>query len=539
MIPKKTIQTFLTRPRDDLRRYKTFSEQQLDEMAAELPVAPPLWDRLRLPQKACFLLGVKYRRLGLWLDTGIGKTVLSIALARYFRRAKIAKRFLVLVPNKVNREEWVREIEKHSPGTSHVVLTGSSTNKWLQLEENLNTTLAIATYAAVVRMVSDLEEDKKRNKDRLQIIPKKMKALIRRFDGLIYDESTAAASPKRSVMQRRVCRQLASHLPILFELSGTPFGNDPTPLWGQMYMIDGGESLGRTLGLFRAAFFTEKAGYFGGIKYKFRADMKPELSRLLAHRSIRYKADAASLPRKVFIVKEIKLPQDAVAYYNEAKNQLIHAHGNYQEMKNSFVRMRQISSGFLGYTDDETGTRAQIEFKPNGKLELLMSLIESVIDEHKVVVFNEYTFSGSVIGRELERQKIGYARVFGKSKDPGAELRRFVGDDNCRVFIVQNEMTYGLNLQCARYGVFYESPVRPILRTQAERRVERQGSQHESVFIYDLVVRGTVDADILEALAAGRDLFETVMDQKQKGSQSAPLARSTLSGVRSSAKRSI
>jgi SNF2 family DNA or RNA helicase len=296
------------------------------------------------------------------------------------------------------------------------------------------------------------------------------------------------------------------------ELTGTPFGRDPTALWSQMFLIDDGWCLGESLGLFRAAFFTAKKNFWGGNDYTFRKSRAQLLNKFIAHRSIRYEADESTLPRLVPIIKEVSLPGDARAYYDKAKATIIASHGNFNEMKNAFVRMRQISSGFVGYHDDESGDRAQFEFADNPKLDLLVSLLHEIRPDRKVLVFHDFVHSGKVIARELTDEGISHVRLNSKDKDPAAVLERFKTDPDCRVFVLGTAGAYGLNLQVAQYGIFYESPVSVILRKQMVRRFERQGSEHKTVFLYDLVVRSTVDSLILAYHRQGADLFKAIIN---------------------------
>lgn len=511
MLPKRAVKAFLNRPRDDCRSYKKLSSQELERRKLALPVVPPIWKKLRRPQRVCFLIGAEYKRFAFWLDLGVGKTMLSIALARYFKKANVAKHFLVLVPNNINRFEWLDEVKKHSPGTVSQILVGSSQSKWNTLNTG-DALFTIGTYAGIVRMVSKIVVTKK-GKHRLKLDRKLIKTMTNQFDGVILDESTSVG--KKSSLQFRACRFIAKNAEVIIALSGMPFGRDPTPLWSQMYLIDKGASLGESLGLFRSAFFTTSENHWGGQEHTFSSKKKGLLHRFLAHRSIRYEANQADLPKVTSIVKEIRLARDAQESYNQARENIIAAHGNYQEMKNAFLRMRQISSGFLGYYDDEKGAKAQYTFAQNPKLEMLLSILQSV--GHKAVVFHEYIYSGAVISRELTRLGIKHARIWGGTKDAKAELTQFKNDPDCVVFLVNNSAgSYGLNLQVARYVIYYESPVSPMIRKQTERRVERQGSEHDVVFRYDLIVKGTVDQQILDYHREGKSLFDAIINGEAK-----------------------
>jgi hypothetical protein len=273
--------------------------------------------------------------------------------------------------------------------------------------------------------------------------------------------------------------------------------------------------LGETLGLFRASFFSEKMNGFGGLEYTFRPSMAPDLNRILANRSIRIEANAADLPAVSDIRKHASLPTDAKTYYEQALA-VVRARTSVREMMNAMVRMRQISSGFVGYRDDESGERAQFEFPENPKLELLLSIIDSIDEEHKGVVFYDYTWGALQIAKQLQARDIGYVHLWGGNPEPGQALRIFDSEPKVRWLLLQNKYGAGLNLQIARYGLFWESPLSSIIRKQCRRRVERQESPHEHVFLYDLLVHGTFDERLLDATLAGIDLAKRIVDGKEQ-----------------------
>lgn len=514
MIPSIAIKQFLRRERDDCRYYKSLTSEQLEEMIRELPIRPPVWSKLRLHQKQGLLMGIDLRTGGFHMDTGMGKSLLSMALTLYFKRLGLLKQVLILVPNRTNRDEWGLEIEKHVPNETYLIPKGTSAQKLEQILAS-DATFILETYMGLVRMVSTLVAKKKRGKltgkEHLKLSPTKIKHLVRKLGGAFADESSLLGN--KFSLFTRVARQLAKHGKIFFELTGTPFGRDPTMLWSQMFLLDGGWSLGETLGLFRAAFFTAKENYWGGTDYKFDPTKEKQLHRFLAHRTVRYEADKSDLPRMVPIVKQFRLPQDAQAYFDRAKETMLAAHGRFKEQKNAFLRMRQISSGFLGYKDDELGVRASLEFSPNPKLDLCTSLLSEITPNHKVVVFCDFVYSSDLLVRELKRLHIGHVRLYGKTKDTSAVRRAFDRDDKVRVFVVTSAAGWaGLNLQIAKYLIYFESPVSPIVRKQTQRRVERQESEHDTVFVYDLVGLGTYDQRILDFHAEGRDLFAAIVD---------------------------
>jgi SNF2 family DNA or RNA helicase len=523
VIRKAAIRAFLARPRRDYRPWKNYSEEKLLAIRERLPVRPPVWNVLRIHQKVCLLIGALERHFGFFLDTGMGKSFLTVALLRYFKKAYPNKRqrFLVLVPAKINKDGWELEVAKHAAGrVSLLMLAGSSENKWKQLLAS-DADIVVETYGGMMRMVSKLHArtgKKKGSKQRFKWNEALINKFAAQFDGLICDESIRVMN-KDSLLSR-CCYQIRKRMEYCFELNATPFGKDPEPIWGQLYLMDKGATLGETLGLFRAAFYTSKEDTFGRTEWTFNKKMERTLHDFLAARTISYEADESDLPAVSPMVIKVEMPEDAEAYADRARQSIIASHGNYQESKNAFMRMRQISSGWMGFKDDESGDRAQVNFKPNYKLEYLLDFIFSINPKYKWIVFHEFNYSGALISKALHAEGMPHAWVYGKTKDPGAELRRFVGTSaaECPGLLLSNALGSGHNLQIAKYGIFFEAPVSPIVRYQCRKRYERQESPHKTVFRVDLVMPGTYDESILKFHKQGQDLFDAIVRGKFKRS---------------------
>lgn len=505
----------MNRSRRDLSNYARLTERALDiRMSEDLPADPPMWDQLRKRQKAMVLLGALYRYFAFFADTGVGKTFASIVLMLYFQRRKVAQKFLVLVPNVANKTEWAIEgFDKHAPDFHYCVLSGSTEEKWKQLEES-GADCFIETYTGLMYLLCTKQKDKRQGKSKkIRMTPnaariKKMQKLI---DGVICDESTFLKDADS--LYYRLCKRLRNTAKVFFLLTGTPFGRNPMDLWSQMYLVDLGYTLGETFGLFRQAFFDSVDEYWGGRKWTFSKGMEPTLNRFLADSAITIEADPDDLPFLVPVKKYCELPKDAVLAYEEAKEQMKASGGDYMEMKNAFMRSRQISSGFVGFWDDDAGKRAEHEFAENPKLDRLEWYITDTIRRrYKFIVFHEFHHSGEVICKMLKRLKIGHRLLNGNSKDPDEIKRAFKYDDSVEALVLNNNAGgFGLNLQNARYGLYYEAPVSAIVRKQTQRRFERQYSLFKNVFLVDFITRGTSDETILSYHAEGRALWKSIL----------------------------
>jgi SNF2 family DNA or RNA helicase len=153
--------------------------------------------------------------------------------------------------------------------------------------------------------------------------------------------------------------------------------------------------------------------------------------------------------------------------------------------------------------------------KQNPKLEALIELLRELDPTRKVLVFNEYIKTGEIICARLKKEKVPHLRLYGATKKKQDVIDRFRGGKH-RVLVINSQSgAFGLNLQVASVVVFYESPVDPVVRRQAEKRSHRSG-QTRKVLIYDLIVKGSVDEKIVECIKRGENLFKSVVEGKGK-----------------------
>jgi hypothetical protein len=514
MIPKAAVTQYIKAPKADHRWVKRLTHKELDKALRELDPAPKLCPELRLHQKACFLLGVAFPRFAFWLDMGTGKTLLSLELLRYWRQCGALRRALVFITSDKALSAWQRQMERWGIAIPSLNITeGSSKEKWQALKR-FRQGLIYITYPGAVAMVCKRRKGKRGG---LVLDKDKVRKLAEGVDALVLDESTRAGGAS---LTNLLCESIAhgAGLNICYGLAGRPFGRDPTLLFRQQRIIDGGESFGTTLGMFREAFFTAEDNPWAKSRYakNFTFDKRKhkKLARLMRHRSISYTADECiELPKVIPIQEYVTMSAEVRDFYTRAIKQLIAAKGNFREVKNVFTRMRQMSSGFVGFKDDETGEKAEVEFSVNPKRERQLELIEDLPFKRKAVIFYEFTLSGRRLVEELKRMGLKPIWLWSGTKDSTRTFDRFLSTDACTVAVLNNKVgAYSLDgmQEVANYTFFYESPVSVIDREQAERRLERDG-QRRKVFRYDMLMRKTADEKILAFHKEGLDLMKAIL----------------------------
>lgn len=461
-------------------------------------------------QLQCFALGVELPQFLFFLDMGGGKTALTLALYRWHRKHSRVRRMLVVMYKEVNVQSWLDEIALHAPELRVRTLLGSTKERRAEVTQDAD--IYLTNYSGLQLLMTDLLPTNRGKKRKRQVDPRLAERFAKRFEMVVLDESQCIGNSQSLVY--RLCRHFTHHVPYRYALTGTPFGRDPTMLWSQFHVIDDGETLGKTLGLFRAAFFNAKEGFWGGLKYEFDERMDAELHRVIKHRSIYYRdtecSDLPPAPKPIVVRCPFSL--EAKEQYRAVQRRIKELQGSKEEIENSFTRMRMCTSGFLSVREEDSRNRLTLHFEENPKLEALETLVHGVPADTKCLIYHDFVLTGKLIGRMLERNKLQYATLSGATKDPAGEMRRFLHDKKVR-FLVANNVSgsTGINPQhVASYAIFYEAPVSPIHRKQAIKRLHRQG-QKKRVHIYDLVVPGSVDEQVLEYLAQGKNLFNSIV----------------------------
>jgi hypothetical protein len=150
---------------------------------------------------------------------------------------------------------------------------------------------------------------------------------------------------------------------------------------------------------------------------------------------------------------------------------------------------------------------------PSAKLEMLLPQLEQIMEEeHKVLVFSQFTSFLAILREELDKQKIFYSYLDGQTRDREAVVERFQKDPDCKLFLISLKAGgLGLNLTAAEYVYLLDPWWNPAVETQAIDRTHRIG-QTRRVFAYRIISRDTVEEKVLELQQTKRDLAEAIIN---------------------------
>ena len=186
-------------------------------------------------QQYCAARIVADAAVGLFLDMGLGKTVITLDAINTLRYDRWAvQRVLIIAPKKVAEGTWTKEAQKWEH-LRHLRISAVLGSQQKRLR-------ALATPADIYVI----------NRDNVAWLVDYFKNAWP-FDMVVLDESS---SFKNSQSKRfKALKLVRSRINRLVELTGTPASNGLIDLWAQIYLLDGGARLGRTLGQYRERFF--------------------------------------------------------------------------------------------------------------------------------------------------------------------------------------------------------------------------------------------------------------------------------------------
>src|ERR1035437_4528887 len=192
MIPSSVVNDYLTRQLDSHLWVKHLTAEQLDAALAQLQPPPKLNPRLRIHQKACFLIGVAQAKFCFFLDMGVGKSLLTLELLRYWFQVGQIKRALIFVTSDKAFPTWEKQLIEFDIKLPITALAGSSEQKWQQLEE-FGDGLVLIPYPGALAMVCTKVKAKKGKKNKFKLDPKKVARLAQWAQAVVMDESTKCA----------------------------------------------------------------------------------------------------------------------------------------------------------------------------------------------------------------------------------------------------------------------------------------------------------------------------------------------------------
>ena len=423
----------------------------------------------------------------LFLDMGLGKTVCTLtAIKELIDDFEVAK-VLIIATKRVALSTWTDEAAKwehlHGLRLSRVLGTERERRAALQVDADIY----VINRENVVWLTDFLGSDWP-------------------FDMMVIDELSSFKSS--SAKRFRALRRFRPRVRRVVGLTGTPASNGYMDLWAEMYLIDKGERLGKTITGYRSQYFRpgRQNGY---VVYDWKllpgADkvIQSRISDICLSMSAE---DYLELPELLVNDVRVPLPEKAMkAYKKMERDKVLEILDSEVSAFQAATLMGKLLQMANGAVYDDNGDVTELH---KAKLDALGELLESAQGQ-PVLCFYSY-----------KHDKARIEKAFKEYEPRSLESEKDIKDWNegrIRLLLAHPASAgHGLNLQTGGHIlVWFGLPWSLELYQQANARLHRQG-QTQRVIVHRILAEGTAD-DIVREKLERKGLTQDELLEKLKG----------------------
>lgn len=417
----------------------------------------------------------------LFLDMGLGKTVVTLTAIKHLMEEGKIKHVLVVAPKLVAENTWNAEIEKweHTKNISYSIIAGT--------EAQRETAVKVEAQIYII------------GRDNFRWLVEKF--VVPFYDMIVLDELTSFKN--RKSFRWHAMKKVRPFMKRVVGLTGTPIPNGLKDLWGQMYCLDQGARLERTQTRFYNLYFNIYVRNYAMLKCELKPGAEEQIREKIKDITLSMQAkDYLELPKLIVRDVRVKLTDGEMKEYKkfERENVLKFATDDKNIIAiNAAALCSKLSQYANGFVYDENHFAHYVN---NCKIEALKELVEQA-QENNVLIFYQFQEDADKIIKEIPESR--KYRI-------GNDLKDW-NDGKIHVLLAHPaNLSYGLNLQ---YGgniiIWFGTGWNSELYSQACARLYRQG-QTKPVYIYRVVCSETVDERQLEAVEHKLSEQDVLMD---------------------------
>lgn len=419
-------------------------------------------------QEYCIGRIVNDAAVGLFVEMGMGKSVITLTAISELRYSRWAiKKALVIAPKKVSEATWSVEARKWDHLRHlRVQVVGGSRQKRIR---------ALATPADVYVISRDNTE---------WLVDYLGHSWD--FDTVVLDESS---SFKNSQSKRfKALKLVRNRIARMVLLTGTPSAQSLMDLWAQIYLLDGGKRLGRTITTYREIYFNRGRD---GFSYKARQGAAEQIRNAISDICVSLRAeDYLQMPDLVVDDVPVVLDSRALAAYRTLERTYlldvpdgeIHAAG----AAVLTGKLLQLCNGAV-YDDNKT-----VHEIHNAKIDAFLEVLEQLRGK-SVLVFYAFQHDRDRLLAAIKGYRV---RVYQSSADADEW-----NAGNVDVLLAHPaSCAYGINLQQGGHHIVWFGLTHSAEQyLQGNARLHRQG-QGAPVVVHRLLVQDGMDEDVAAAL---------------------------------------
>lgn len=429
-------------------------------------------------QKVCVEHIISHPFCGVFLDMGLGKTISTLTAIEELKYDYCEiDTVLIIAPKRVAETVWEEEAKKwdHTKHLTFSKIIGTERQR-----------LAALKVKADVHIIS---------RDNIAWLCSLYAAKLP-YDMLVIDElSSFKAHQTQRFKSLRLARPWFKRV---VGLTGTPAPNGLINLWSQMYLIDRGERLEKTITAYRSRYFRPGAsnGYVV-YSYKLLSDSERLIQERIKDICISMRAeDYLEMPERIDNFVRVTMPDKLMDAYKKFEQENVITLAN--EIEEGTTTVNAVNAAALSNKLLQFANGAMYDENKNVvpihdlKLEALKEIIEAA-DGKPVLVAWTYQF---------DRDRIkNYFRSMAPRELKTAEDINDWNAGKVRLMLAHPASAgHGINLQAGgNIIVWYGLTWSLELYQQFNARLYRQGQKQRTI-IHHIVNTGTHDEDVVRAL---------------------------------------
>lgn len=428
------------------------------------------------------------RRCHLWMEMGLGKTVVVLRAIYLWKELEHINRVLVVATDQGFKTTWPNEIEKwdFTEDFTYTVLTGTPKQRVRLLEED--TTIHLISYTTFIWLL-------KHYKNKWP------------YDVVICDEASHIKNQRSE--RFKYARKIIKHTKYWVNMTGTPATNGLMNLWAPTYLLDRGERLCTSHGRFQTK-FCKPLYRITPHHFKWGPTPAGAVAIREAVDDISYSVlekDHIELPPIIDKEIYVDLPDDVLEIYEQLHTEMVIkiGHTKIAALNGAQVSMkcRQLANGAL-YLDKKCTESAVIH---DAKLDALERIVD---DANGSPVLVAYQFRTDVT-RIKERFPDAVL-----AKEVDGDLETQWSEGKIPMLLLSASGVSSLNLQFGGHtGVFFGATYDLDAWAQFRKRLSRRG-QTSTVLIYALLTRGTIEPAIWECMLKKKPIQDMLLEEVKK-----------------------
>lgn len=425
-------------------------------------------------QRYCINRVITDDKLGLFLDMGLGKTVITLTAINDLRYNRFAiGKTLVVAPKKVAEDTWTREVQK-----------------WEHLKL-LRVIPVLGSQQKRIRALNTSADVYVINRENVPWLAEYYQNCWP-YDMVVIDELSSFKNPQAK--RFKSVKWVRPNIKRIVGLTGTPAPNGLMDLWAQVYLLDQGERLGKYITHYRERYFgPDKRNRERVFTYAPKDGSEQSINQAISDICISLKAeDYLSLPPRIDDFKYVKLDTKAQKQYGQMEREmLLQVDENTIDAGTAAVLSNKLLQLCNGAVYDENKGIVPIH---DCKLEALVELVEALNGKSALVFYN-FQHDLIRIKKALAKMHLNVGEL--KTADDITNWN----DGKMDILLAHPaSAAYGLNLQAGGSHIIWFGLNWSLeLYQQANARLYRQG-QKDKVFIHHLVADGCMDQTVMDAL---------------------------------------